>query len=156
MRLKHYIHYALTEASEEDSPLYIFDSSFGCRRKRDRKRRRTSDGGAENRGSAADLVPEHTRITPDASTPIYISENPGSPCDDLSGKQQYQASTIPSIMFSEYQIPPYFEADLFSLTGGRRPPHRWIIMGPARSGSGIHIDPREYRQALKINPRFFN
>ncbi len=32
-------------------------------------------------------------------------------------------------------------ADLFRLFGDRRPDHRWIIAGPARSGSGWHKDP---------------
>lgn len=32
--------------------------------------------------------------------------------------------------------------DLFSLLGeGKRPDHRWIIVGPKRSGSSFHIDP---------------
>eukprot|EP00554_Chaetoceros_debilis_P000247 CAMPEP_0194084464 /NCGR_PEP_ID=MMETSP0149-20130528/13490_1 /TAXON_ID=122233 /ORGANISM="Chaetoceros debilis, Strain MM31A-1" /LENGTH=579 /DNA_ID=CAMNT_0038767127 /DNA_START=44 /DNA_END=1780 /DNA_ORIENTATION=- len=32
--------------------------------------------------------------------------------------------------------------DLFSLLGnGKRPDHRWIIIGPKRSGSSFHIDP---------------
>lgn len=32
--------------------------------------------------------------------------------------------------------------DLFSLFGkGKRPDHRWIIIGPKRSGSSFHIDP---------------
>ena len=43
---------------------------------------------------------------------------------------------------------PYFDDeaahghDLFSLLGkGKRPDHRWIIIGPKRSGSSFHIDP---------------
>jgi histone arginine demethylase JMJD6 len=44
-------------------------------------------------------------------------------------------------MLRNYQIPPYFAEDLFRLGGDRRPPHRWIVFGPYRSGSGIHIDP---------------
>lgn len=32
-------------------------------------------------------------------------------------------------------------ADLFSLLSNRRPDHRWLIAGPARSGSGWHKDP---------------
>lgn len=32
-------------------------------------------------------------------------------------------------------------SDLFSLLGRLRPDHRWIIAGPARSGSGWHKDP---------------
>lgn len=32
-------------------------------------------------------------------------------------------------------------ADLFSLFGNKRPDYRWLIAGPARSGSGWHKDP---------------
>ena len=44
-------------------------------------------------------------------------------------------------MLKDYVVPPYFREDLLGLVGKRRPPFRWIILGPRFSGSGIHIDP---------------
>uniref|UniRef100_A0A0D6R3N9 JmjC domain-containing protein n=1 Tax=Araucaria cunninghamii TaxID=56994 RepID=A0A0D6R3N9_ARACU len=41
----------------------------------------------------------------------------------------------------DYEIPIYFREDLFSLLGKERPDYRWLILGPARSGSSFHIDP---------------
>ncbi|PON40808.1 LRR-domain containing protein [Trema orientale] len=42
---------------------------------------------------------------------------------------------------SEYEVPVYFREDLFGLLGNERPDYRWIIIGPAGSGSSFHIDP---------------
>lgn len=54
---------------------------------------------------------------------------------------------------NDYHIPKYFKkenlssnyaTDLFSLFGeSRRPDHKWLIAGPARSGSIFHIDPNQ-------------
>uniref|UniRef100_A0A803MWE3 JmjC domain-containing protein n=2 Tax=Chenopodium quinoa TaxID=63459 RepID=A0A803MWE3_CHEQI len=41
----------------------------------------------------------------------------------------------------EYEVPIYFREDLFSVLGKERPDYRWIIIGPAGSGSSFHIDP---------------
>lgn len=38
-------------------------------------------------------------------------------------------------------IDEHTRADLFSLFGDKRPDYRWLIAGPARSGSGWHKDP---------------
>ncbi len=40
-----------------------------------------------------------------------------------------------------YWTPPCFGADLFSHLGPQRPDSRWLILGPARSGSTFHKDP---------------
>ncbi|KAG0245942.1 hypothetical protein B0O80DRAFT_463970 [Mortierella sp. GBAus27b] len=51
------------------------------------------------------------------------------------------ADTIPE-MKSAYEVPKYFEVDFFSLLkGSARPPYRWILIGPQRTGAPWHIDP---------------
>jgi hypothetical protein len=44
-------------------------------------------------------------------------------------------------LLDDYQVPTCFPTDLFELYLTRRPPSRWILIGPARSGTGLHVDP---------------
>lgn len=41
----------------------------------------------------------------------------------------------------DYSPPACFGTDLFSVLGDLRPDYRWLIIGPARSGSTFHKDP---------------
>jgi len=84
LSLEHFLSYLddpVAGASCDDSPLYVFDGTFG-----------------EKEGSKA--------------------------------------------LLEDFSVPAYFAEDLLALAGNKkRPPFRWVVFGPARSGSSLHIDP---------------
>jgi len=46
-------------------------------------------------------------------------------------------------VLQEYKIPDYFPEDFFSLVGPKkRPPYRWLLLGPGGSTVPFHIDPQ--------------
>lgn len=45
----------------------------------------------------------------------------------------------------QYWTPECFGEDFFTVLEGQRPDHRWLIIGPERSGSTFHKDPNATR-----------
>jgi histone arginine demethylase JMJD6 len=75
----------------------------------------------------------------------YFVEYTGTNRDD-SPLYVFDASfdegKITKNLLDDFNVPIYFRDDLFGLVGEkRRPPYRWILIGPERSGSSLHIDP---------------
>ncbi|CAM6089280.1 unnamed protein product [Calypogeia fissa] len=49
--------------------------------------------------------------------------------------------TVPELL-DDYKVPTLFSDDLLSvLSDCERPPYRWLVLGPARSGASWHVDP---------------
>ena len=72
---------------------------------------------------------EYLRKNKDDS-PLYIFDSTFD--DDRVAKK----------ILKDYRVPSYFSDDLFRLISeSRRPPYRWFLVGPERSGTCVHIDP---------------
>ncbi|KAL4420190.1 hypothetical protein ABPG77_011406 [Micractinium sp. CCAP 211/92] len=50
------------------------------------------------------------------------------------------AETAPQLA-AQYTVPHLFRHDLFSCLGYKREDHRWLVVGPKRSGASWHVDP---------------
>jgi hypothetical protein len=65
-------------------------------------------------------------------SPLYLFDR------KFAEKMDLRIGTDPD---ASYWKPDCFGPDLFELLGRERPAHRWLIIGPERSGSTFHKDP---------------
>ena len=74
---------------------------------------------------------------------VYLPSPPRSP--QIYIFDPYFSSKYPDLR-PDYCLPKYFRDDYFQYAGEKdRPLYRWFLIGPERSGTGIHIDPNEVR-----------
>jgi hypothetical protein len=67
-------------------------------------------------------------------SPLYLFDR------SFAEKMHLNVSVEPDAE-ADYWPPTCFGADAFSVLGSQRPDHRWLIVGPERSGSTFHKDP---------------
>lgn len=54
----------------------------------------------------------------------------------------FQFGDVAPNLLKDYNVPYLFQEDYFdALDRDERPPFRWLIIGPARSGASWHVDP---------------
>ena len=110
-------YWAYTLVTQDDSPLAIYDSQFG---------------------------------EPEEEDENEEEDNKDDEADDNTNNNKNQLA-------GEYTVPAYFRDDMFSIVcstdidsvpaspgasdNDNRPPFRWVLIGPQRSGTGLHIDP---------------
>jgi len=71
-------------------------------------------------------------------SPLYLFDPAFVEKMDLKiGKHRYP--------HDHYEVPECFGQDYFEVLGEQRPDHRWLIVGPERSGSTFHKDPNATR-----------
>lgn len=81
---------------------------------------------------------EKMKINVADSSEAHLYESTSSSQDEQSRAQDSSSNEDRKIA---YWAPSFFGPDLFSVLGPQRPDHRWLIVGPARSGSTFHKDP---------------
>lgn len=87
-------------------------------------------GGVTFKAESVDITMErylrYAELTTDEA-PIYLFDRLF--CERMPGAGE------------QFEVPEYFREDLFSVLKTERPDYRWLIIGPARSGSTFHKDP---------------
>lgn len=78
-------------------------------------------------------------------SPLYIFDTASFDEDDEDGDgddDEENGRRRRRSLARDYTVPSYFRDDLFRyVSEARRPPYRWFLVGPRRSGTTVHVDP---------------
>ena len=124
MTLATYNKYVSTEGLSDDSPLAIYDSEFGD-----------------------DNSPMHVLLSDYIVPPCFSDDLFALACenDNKEGQETDQTFMKEKCHSSDEELSSSPSSTSSSGLGSNqiksRPPWRWILAGPARSGTGLHIDP---------------
>ena len=67
-------------------------------------------------------------------------ENNSDPISMYAFEPEF-AEICPQLL-DDYEIPRYFKEDFLTVLGDEmRPPFRWFVIGPPKTGSPFHVDP---------------
>ena len=77
----------------------------------------------------------------DDESPLYLFDS------DFVDKMKLEVGKSPGAGVA-YWVPECFGVDYFDVLGHQRPDHRWLIVGPTRSGSTFHKDPNGTRSVF--------
>uniref|UniRef100_A0A7S3G240 JmjC domain-containing protein n=1 Tax=Palpitomonas bilix TaxID=652834 RepID=A0A7S3G240_9EUKA len=78
---------------------------------------------------------EYLRTNKDDS-PLYIFDSKVAKKKGKREEKHHHRIT------DDFEVPKYFREDLLQYAGkSHRPPYRWFLVGPKRSGTNVHIDP---------------
>ena len=107
--------------------------------------RATSGTSSESAAFTMSQYETYAHSTSHEEVPLYLFDRnfATSPCSSRSLSDDY---TLPEYFHytSNSSLPASHYTDLFSLLPSEmRPDHRWLIIGPRRSGSIFHIDPNQ-------------
>jgi JmjC domain, hydroxylase len=152
VKLKYFLRYI--QDNRDDSPLYIFDShsldrpqeyssySYDAAGSRNHQ---NNNNNNMNHDTSNKNNNNNNNMNHDTSNKNNSNSNSNnSHSNAATGDQQalFSSSSSSSSFVHDYVVPSYFQPDLFQyISHRRRPPYRWMLIGPQRSGTCIHIDP---------------
>lgn len=139
-------YFTYASLTHDEVPFYLFDKGFASAPRHRQQAQPMSNSASPEADSSSTSQRAATGQSenPADSTHTHGHGQGHGHCDGRGHTPGQDHGSLEE----DYSIPKYFDpsirtgdADLFHVLGAARPDHRWLVIGPARSGSIYHIDP---------------